>query len=257
MLLKTNGRTRNCYDYPTMSMIISWLFEILHKAIYYFQSDSLWKSLKSALNSHRTHDVYDRKGVNLKTRKTGSLFSTAYRQRIEESSVGFYAEPTISVVKKDLVANRQSSAISYVIENNPRSKLASRNKRLRTHDVHGIKWVKGESQFLAASYVIENNPRSKLAPSDNGFRTHDVFEAKWLSVRWPLFESSSASMIASLHVASTLGGRVPGSQLLAQTRIWVCRSSGRPHGTMRIKRGGRSNLTTTTPAGNQHPESED
>jgi len=50
-------------------MIISVLFEVFRKAVFYFQYDSLWKTLKVALNVGRTHDVYDQKGVSLEKRK--------------------------------------------------------------------------------------------------------------------------------------------------------------------------------------------
>jgi len=74
MLLKTNGRTKKRSFYPTMSMIISVLFEVLRKAVFYFQYDSLWKNLKVASNVGQTHDVYDQKGVSLKRRNAADCF---------------------------------------------------------------------------------------------------------------------------------------------------------------------------------------
>jgi hypothetical protein len=137
------------------------------------------------------------------------LFSIAYRQHIEESCAGFYVEATISLVDQGVMANLQLPAIPYVIENKPLIKLAYKRYSFRTHDVPGIKGVKAERQFPATSYVIENKARSWLAPRSDSFRTHDVYEAKWFSARLPPFDSSRGSRIASLYVASTLGGRAP------------------------------------------------
>ena len=69
MLLITKDETKRRKGYPTMSMIISRLFENLFQAIYYFQHDSLWKSMAIASTSERTHDVYGQEGVSLKAGK--------------------------------------------------------------------------------------------------------------------------------------------------------------------------------------------
>jgi len=156
MLLKTNGRTKNGSFYPTMLMIISLLFEVFRKAVFYFQYDSLWNNLKVALKVGRTHDVYDQKGVSLKSEKACSLFSIGYGQENDGSYAAFRAEPTISMVRKDLSVNRQFFAILYVIENKGRSSLASENNGFQTHDAHDRKGVNGICQCPAILHVTEN-----------------------------------------------------------------------------------------------------
>ena len=66
MLLKTNGRTKSERGYPTMSMIMNALLEGLRRSAYYYQHDSLWKSLKIASRTAGTHDVYNQKRLSLK-----------------------------------------------------------------------------------------------------------------------------------------------------------------------------------------------
>jgi hypothetical protein len=58
------------------------------------------------------------------------------------------------MVGKNLMANRQFPSVSYVIENDGRSELADKGNSFQTHDVHGIKGVKSESEFSQVSYVI-------------------------------------------------------------------------------------------------------
>ena len=133
ILLITKGRTKNEAGYPAMSMIISGLSINLCQAVYYFQQDSLWKSINIMSRNPRTHDVYDQKGVRLRMRKLLPLFSFKYRGDGVGSCV---AEPTIFLMDKDLMANWHSPTIPYVTENRPRSSLALKNDYSRTHDVY-------------------------------------------------------------------------------------------------------------------------
>jgi hypothetical protein len=103
ILLITKGRTKNEAGYPAMSMIISWLFISLCQAVYYFQQDGLWKSINIMSRNPRTHDVYDQKGVRLRMRKLLPLLSARYREDRVGSCV---AEPTISLMEKELMENR-------------------------------------------------------------------------------------------------------------------------------------------------------
>jgi hypothetical protein len=106
LLLKTIAMGKNVGRYPTISMIIHGLLANLREAIYYFQYDSLWKSLKIGSNRELTHDVYDQKWFNLKMRKAGLLFSIIYRQENNGNCAVFGAEPTMYMVDKDLASNR-------------------------------------------------------------------------------------------------------------------------------------------------------
>ena len=140
MLLKTIAMGKNVGRYPTISMIIRGLLANLRKAVYYFQYDSLWKSLKIGSNRELTHDVYDQKWFSVKMRKAGLLFSIIYRQENNGNCATFGAEPTMCIVHKDLASNRHLPAISYVVENKTRSFLAPKRSDLRTHDVCEDKW---------------------------------------------------------------------------------------------------------------------
>jgi hypothetical protein len=148
-----------------MSMIISELFDNLCLAPYYFQHDSLWKSMEISSNSRGTHDVYDQKGVSSEMGKSAQLFSMGYRQENPGSLPYFGAEPTIFMMEKDL----------------------------RTH-----------RHFPASSYVAENKPRSSLAQETNAGRTHDMFEGKWFSMIWRSSSASYDLMLASLCLASSV-----------------------------------------------------
>ena len=79
LLLIRKGMTENEAGYPAMSMIISGLFINLCQAVYYFQQDSLWKSINIMSRNPRTHDVYDQKWVRLRMRKLLPLLSARYR----------------------------------------------------------------------------------------------------------------------------------------------------------------------------------
>ena len=125
--------------YPTMSMIISRLFENLFQAIYYFQHDSLWKSMAIASTSDRTHDVYGQKGVSLKAGKSAHCFQQDTGEKMKDGVLNFGVEPTISMTEKELGANRHFPAIPYVIENRIRSYLARRGNGFRTQDLFQTK----------------------------------------------------------------------------------------------------------------------
>jgi hypothetical protein len=148
MLLKTNGKAKNGGDYPTMSMILNGLLLSLRKAVFCFQYDRLWKSWKILSSTERSHDVYDGKGVSLKIKKAGPLFSIGYPQEIDASSA---AKPTICMADKDLEANRHPWANSYVIENRARSALALKGNGFRTHDVDEAKRLSPRCVFLDLS----------------------------------------------------------------------------------------------------------
>jgi hypothetical protein len=140
MLLKTMAMCKNVSGYPTMSMIIHGLLANLREAIYYFQHDSLLKSLKIGSNMELTHDVYDQKWFSVKIRKAGLFFSIIYRKEDNGNCAAFGAEPTMCIVDKDLASNRHFPAVSYVVENKTRSFLAPKGNGLRTHYVYEDKW---------------------------------------------------------------------------------------------------------------------
>jgi hypothetical protein len=121
MLLITKGRFKNGRNYPTMSLIIRGLFSNVRLALYYFQLDSLWESRSIESNNHRTDDVYGQKGVSVKIRKTGPLFSMGYRQQNGESPG---AKATMCMSDKSLGSRQHSPAILYLSENKARRSLA-------------------------------------------------------------------------------------------------------------------------------------
>jgi hypothetical protein len=165
MLLKTRGLKKKGSYYPTISMIMNGLITSIRNVIVYFQYHSLLKSPGIASKSDLTHDVYGQKGVSPKTGKAAVLSSIGYRQETDGFFATFCAKPTMCLLDKGLSANRYSPAISY---------------------------------------VIENKPRSHLALKSNLSRTHDVYEAKRLTLKRCLFDLSRAFRIASLCVASRL-----------------------------------------------------
>ena len=93
MLLITKGNSKNERDYPTMSMITRELYATLCLAVFYFQQDTLCKSLQLALNSGPTHDVYEQKGFSLKVGKTSLLFSIRYSRGNGGVLAAFGIEP--------------------------------------------------------------------------------------------------------------------------------------------------------------------
>jgi hypothetical protein len=103
MLLKTIGWIRKKGDYPTMFMIMNGLMPNPFKAISYFQYDSLWKSLQMASTLDRTHDVYDRKGVNREEGKSCPLFSIGYLEENDGNCVPMEWNPTMCMMGRDLV----------------------------------------------------------------------------------------------------------------------------------------------------------
>jgi hypothetical protein len=165
MLLVTKGVSKNQRVYPTISMIISGLLANLSLALHYFQYDSLWKSVEATSNTDRTHDLYDRKGVGLETRKAAPLFTIVYRRGNDAGFAIFGVEATIFMVKKELRWNRHSSA---------------------------------------SFYVVEKRPRSALALKRTAFETHDVYEAQSLILNGPFFETWRATIFARLLIASSL-----------------------------------------------------
>jgi hypothetical protein len=138
-----------------MFMIISELLANLAKAIFYFQHDSLWKSMKLTLNRTGTHDLFDRKGVRLKVRKSCPLFSIRYGQHREANEA---VEPTMCMVAKDLAENRRFAAIAHVVENRLRSSLATGSQGFRTHDVY-------EAECLSSRLCFADSPRPSLSSS--------------------------------------------------------------------------------------------
>ena len=85
MLLITKDRVSGVSEYATMSMIISGLFRNLHKSDICFQHDRLWKNCEFTSDSDRSHDVYDEKGVRLRTIEGAPLFSTGCEQQNKEN----------------------------------------------------------------------------------------------------------------------------------------------------------------------------
>jgi hypothetical protein len=142
-----------------MFMIISRLFENPFQATYYFQHDSLWKTMAFASTSDRTHDVYGQKGVSLKAGKPAHCFQHDTGEKMKDGVLDLGVEPTISMTEKELGVNRH---------------------------------------FPAIPYVIENRTRSDLAWSRNGSRTQDLFQTKRLGPGRPPFDSSLDPSISSL-----------------------------------------------------------
>jgi hypothetical protein len=160
MLLKTINRTENRDVYPTIFMIMNVLAANLCKATFYFQYDSLWKNNKIISYEEQAHDVCDQKRVRLKRAKSCPLFSIGYPER-KRPNVG--------------------------------------RACLETHDVHGGQRLTTNWYFLAISYLIENNQRSSLASKMNNLRTHDVYEAKWFNPTFGLsIYGSHGDIVASM-----------------------------------------------------------
>jgi hypothetical protein len=148
--LKTNGQAKERSDPPTMCLIINGLAGNLVKIIYFFQYHSLWKSLKIVPNTEQTHDVYDQKGVRLKTGKGQLLFSIGYLQENDANWASFGVKPTMCMMDKDLAAHWKFSPNLYVIEKRARSSLALKKDGLRTHDVYEAQWF-SPRRFLVDS----------------------------------------------------------------------------------------------------------
>ena len=90
MLLITNTRSKNMDFYPKMCMIISYLVKNFQKLAIYFHRDKLWINPKARQFKHRTHDVYDRKGVNTKVPKASFFFNMLRGGKIREvCAIGF------------------------------------------------------------------------------------------------------------------------------------------------------------------------
>ena len=85
MLLITNTRSKNRDFYPKMCMIISYLVKNFQKLPIYFHRDKLWINPKARQFKHRTHDVYDRKGVNTKVPKASFCFQYVTRGKDQRS----------------------------------------------------------------------------------------------------------------------------------------------------------------------------
>jgi len=135
MLLITNTRSKNKDFYPKMCMIISYLVKNFQKLPIYFHRDKLWINPKARQFKHRTHDVYDRKGVNTKSSKSILLFSICYEGERSEKCAQLGSEPTICMSAKGLSVFGRKASRSYVVEIRPRSVLAQQESRRRTHDV--------------------------------------------------------------------------------------------------------------------------
>jgi len=188
MLLKTNCPAKSEKTYPTMCLIIRLLFEILLKAFYCFQYDSLWKIMEIPATRVRTHDVYDRKGVRIRTKKDGHCFQQDTGNKTKQVVQNFGVEPTMCMVGKGLGDNQH---------------------------------------FPAIPYPIENRAGSYLALKRAGSLTHDVSQVKWFRPMRPLFDSTLACSFPSLYVASKLACRqmvgIPGG---SSARITATRNSG-------------------------------
>ena len=85
MLLITNTRSKNKDFYPKMCMIISYLVKNFQKLPIYFHRDKLWINPKAQQFKRRTHDVYDRKGVNTKVPKASFCFQYVTRGKGQRS----------------------------------------------------------------------------------------------------------------------------------------------------------------------------
>jgi hypothetical protein len=166
LITKDNSKTETCY--PTMSMILKGLIVNFALDLFYFQQDSLWKSLQIAPHRCRTHDVLDEKALNPKTTRTPLLFSITYPDKNKGNFPDFASNPTMCMKGKDLLASRHFPAISYVIENRHDIELAWKNKGPRTHDVYGGQGLRGKARFSLMMHVIENTTGSSLALKSKG-----------------------------------------------------------------------------------------
>ena len=135
MLLITNTRSKNKDFYPKMCMIISYLVKNFQKLPIYFHRDKLWINPKARQFKHRTHDVYDRKGVNTKSSKSILLFSICYEGERSEKCVQLDSEPTICMSAKGLSVFGRKASRSYLVENMAGNVLAPQESRCLTHDV--------------------------------------------------------------------------------------------------------------------------
>ena len=93
MLLITNTRSKNKDFYPKMCMIISYLVKNFQKLPIYFHRDKLWINPKARQFRHRTHDVYDRKGVNTKVPKASFCFQYVTRGKDQRSVRNWVPNP--------------------------------------------------------------------------------------------------------------------------------------------------------------------
>ena len=136
MLLITNTRSKNMDFYPKMCMIISYLVKNFQKLPIYFHRDKLWINPKARQFKHRTHDVYDRKGVNTKSSKSILLFSICYEGERSEKCVQLDSEPTICMSAKGLSVFGRKTSLGYLVENMAGNVLALQESRCLTHDVY-------------------------------------------------------------------------------------------------------------------------
>ena len=116
----------------------------------------------------RPHDVYHPKRVNSKIRKTCPLYSIRYKEENSESCAPWCPEPTMSMNVEGVSVFRRKASGSYVVE------------------------IKGGSV---------------LAPQGRRSLTHDLYEGARLNPPRVPFVCRRPRDIASLYVASSLGGR--------------------------------------------------
>ena len=119
-----------------MCMIISDLVEDAQERPLNFHRDRLWINPKARKSVRRTHDVYNSKGLNTKIRKTPPLYSIRYTEKNSENGASLCPEPTMSMNTKSVRVSGAKASRSYVVEIKARSALAPHGRRSLTHDVH-------------------------------------------------------------------------------------------------------------------------
>ena len=119
-----------------MCMIISDLVEDSQDRPLNFHRDRLWINPKARKSVRRTHDVYNSKGLNTKIRKTPPLYSIRYTEKNSENGASLCPEPTMSMNTKSVRVSGAKASRSYVVEIKARSALAPHGRRSLTHDVH-------------------------------------------------------------------------------------------------------------------------
>jgi len=135
-LLIIKTRTKNRGLYPTMCMIISYLVEDSQKRPLIFQRDRLWINPKARKSVRRTHDVCNSKRLNTKIREIKPLYSIRYTEKNSENGASWCPEPTMSMNTKSVAVSGAKASCSYVVEIKARSALAPQGRCSLTHDVH-------------------------------------------------------------------------------------------------------------------------
>lgn len=187
ILLIINIGRKNSGGYAAICMIASDLDRKRQKHAICFQYDNLWITSETRTTGHRSHDVYEQKGVNLKYPKSVRLFSIGCGGENSENCPKLCAEATISMIAKTVGSDAERAARDYVIE-------------IMAHSVLALGKELGIS--------------------------HDVYDGTRFGLKRPLLIHRPPRRSSSLYVASSLAGDFrcpfrPGKNIDDDVRGWI------------------------------------